>query len=66
MMRRIINLFDEHQSKENSKHTSRAMKENAWQGELRKHLKTSKDTQQEHINQLNRQHHLYEAIETGS
>ena len=32
MMRRIINLFDEHQSKENSKHTSRAMKENARQG----------------------------------
>ena len=41
--------------------------------ELRKRLKTSKDTQQEHINQLNRQlkqteerqHRLYEAIETG-
>ena len=32
MMRRIINLFDEHQSRENSKHTSRAMKENARQG----------------------------------
>ncbi len=32
MMRRIINLFDELQSKENSKHTSRAMKENARQG----------------------------------
>jgi site-specific DNA recombinase len=32
MMRRIITLFDEHQSKENSKHTSRAMKENARQG----------------------------------
>ncbi len=32
MMRRIINLFDEHQSKENSKHTSRAMCENARQG----------------------------------
>jgi site-specific DNA recombinase len=32
MMRRIINLFDEHQSKENAKHTSRAMKENARQG----------------------------------
>ena len=32
MMRRIINLFDEHQSKENSKHVSRAMKENARQG----------------------------------
>ncbi len=32
MMRRIINMFDEHQSKENSKHTSRAMKENARQG----------------------------------
>ena len=31
-MRRVINLFDEHQSKENSKHTSRAMKENARQG----------------------------------
>ena len=32
MMRRIINLFDEHQSKETSKHTSRSMKENARQG----------------------------------
>src|SRR3569833_3403234 len=32
MMRRIITLFDEHQSKENSKHTSRAMRENARQG----------------------------------
>lgn len=32
MMRRIINLFDEHQSKETSKHTSRAMCENARQG----------------------------------
>ncbi len=32
MMRRIINMFDEHQSKENAKHTSRAMKENARQG----------------------------------
>ena len=32
MMRRIINLFDEHQSRENSKHTSRAMQENARQG----------------------------------
>ncbi len=32
MMRRIICMFDEHQSKENSKHTSRAMKENARQG----------------------------------
>ena len=32
MMRRIINLFDEHQSRENAKHTSRAMKENARQG----------------------------------
>lgn len=32
MMRRIINLFDEHQSKENAKHTLRAMKENARQG----------------------------------
>ena len=31
-MRRIINLFDEHLSKENSKHTTRAMKENARQG----------------------------------
>ncbi len=29
MMRRIINLFDEHQSKEISKHVSRCMKENA-------------------------------------
>lgn len=32
MMRRIINLFDEHQSKEISKHVSRTMKENARQG----------------------------------
>lgn len=32
MMRRIINLFDEHQSKEISKHVSRSMKENARQG----------------------------------
>lgn len=32
MMRRIITLFDEHQSRENSKHTSRAMRENARQG----------------------------------
>ena len=32
MMRRIITLFDEHSSKENSKHTSRAMRENARQG----------------------------------
>ena len=32
MMRRIITLFDEHQSKEISKHVSRAMKENARQG----------------------------------
>lgn len=32
MMRRIINTFDEYNSKENSKHTSRAMKENARQG----------------------------------
>lgn len=32
MMRRIISTFDEYQSKENSKHTSRAMKENARQG----------------------------------
>jgi len=32
MMRRIICLFDEHQSKEISKHVSRAMKENARQG----------------------------------
>lgn len=32
MMRRIINTFDEYQSKENAKHTSRAMKENARQG----------------------------------
>lgn len=31
-VRRMINAFDEHQSKENSKHTSRAMKENARQG----------------------------------
>ena len=32
MMRRIITLFDEHQSKETSKHTTRAMCENARQG----------------------------------
>ena len=32
MMRRIINMFDEHQSKEISKHVSRSMKENARQG----------------------------------
>lgn len=32
MMRRIITLFDEHQSKEIAKHVSRAMKENARQG----------------------------------
>ena len=32
MMRRIISLFDEYQSKENSKHTLRAMKENARRG----------------------------------
>ena len=32
MMRRLINMFDEHQSKENAKHTSRAMRENARQG----------------------------------
>ena len=32
MMRRIINLFDEHQSRENSKHTHRAMCENVRQG----------------------------------
>jgi site-specific DNA recombinase len=32
MMRRIISTFDEYQSKENSKHTSRAMRENARQG----------------------------------
>lgn len=32
MMRRIITLFDEHQSRETSKHTSRAMRENARQG----------------------------------
>ena len=32
MMRRIITLFDEHQSKENAKHTSRSMIENARQG----------------------------------
>ena len=31
-MRRIISTFDEYNSKENSKHTSRAMKENARQG----------------------------------
>jgi DNA invertase Pin-like site-specific DNA recombinase len=32
MMRRIISLFDEYQSKENSKHTLRAMNENARRG----------------------------------
>jgi site-specific DNA recombinase len=32
MMRRMISLFDEYQSKENSKHTLRAMKENARRG----------------------------------
>jgi len=32
MMRRIISTFDEYQSKENSKHTARAMRENARQG----------------------------------
>ena len=32
MMRLIISTFDEYQSKENGKHTSRAMKENARQG----------------------------------
>lgn len=32
MMRQIMNLFDEYQSKENGKHTLRAMKENARQG----------------------------------
>jgi len=32
MIRRIMALFDEYQSKENAKHTLRAMKENARQG----------------------------------
>ncbi len=32
MVRRIFNVFDEYQSKENAKHTLRAMKENARQG----------------------------------
>jgi DNA invertase Pin-like site-specific DNA recombinase len=32
MMRRIMTLFDEYQSKENGKHTLRAMKENSRQG----------------------------------
>jgi len=32
MLRRVISLFDEYQSKENGKHTLRAMKENARQG----------------------------------
>ena len=32
MMRKIMTLFDEYQSKENGKHTLRAMKENARQG----------------------------------
>ena len=34
MIRQIIALFDEYQSKENAKHTLRAMKENALQGFL--------------------------------
>lgn len=32
MARRLISLFDEYQSKEDAKHTSRAMCENAHQG----------------------------------
>lgn len=32
LVRRILSTFDEYQSKENSKHTSRAMRENARQG----------------------------------
>ena len=32
MVRQILNVFDEYQSKENAKHTLRAMKENARQG----------------------------------
>lgn len=32
MLRRVISLFDEYQSRENSKHTLRAMRENARQG----------------------------------
>ncbi|MFC0103580.1 recombinase family protein [Sphingopyxis terrae] len=32
MMRQVITLFDEYQSKENSKHVSRALRENARQG----------------------------------
>jgi site-specific DNA recombinase len=32
MMRQIMALFDEYQSKENAKHTLRAMRENARQG----------------------------------
>jgi DNA invertase Pin-like site-specific DNA recombinase len=32
MIRQIMALFDEYQSKENAKHTLRAMKENARQG----------------------------------
>jgi site-specific DNA recombinase len=32
MTRQIMTLFDEYQSRENSKHTLRAMKENARQG----------------------------------
>ena len=32
MIRQILALFDEHQSKENGKHTKRAMKENARRG----------------------------------
>jgi len=36
MMRQIMALFDEYQSKENAKHTLRAMRENARQGNLRR------------------------------
>lgn len=32
MIRQIMALFDEYQSRENAKHTLRAMNENAWQG----------------------------------
>ena len=32
MMRQIMALFDEYQSKENAKHVMRALKENALQG----------------------------------
>src|SRR5450631_4034879 len=39
MIRQIIALFDEYQSKENAKHALRAMKENARQGFWNDHLR---------------------------